>query len=64
MYLEACLQKRRKYFPFAFCINWLLYVEAEANLKMIAIRLATKWQNPYLRTCGYVNSKIAINLVR
>ena len=33
------------------------------NLKRIAIRLTTKWQKPYSRTCGYFKSRIAITLV-
>ena len=38
-------------------------VEAEATLKRIASGLATKWKEPYRRTCRYVKSRIAITLV-
>ena len=31
---------------------------------MIASCLATKWQKPYSRTCGYFKSRFAITLVR
>ena len=41
-----------------------LGVEATATLKSLASRLATKWRQPYSKTCGYVNSKIVITLVR
>ena len=41
----------------------LLEVEAMATLKRLASRLATKWKQSYSKTCGYVKSRIAINLV-
>ena len=63
MYLEACLQQRRHFSPFAASVGGLLGVEARETLKMITSCLATKWRQPYLRTCEYVNSRIAINLV-
>ena len=44
MYLEACLQQRIHFYPFFASVNELLGVEAEATLKMIASRLATKWR--------------------
>ena len=45
-------------------MDGLLGVEATATLKMIASRLATKWRQPYSKTCGYVKSRVAITLVR
>ena len=45
-------------------MDGLLEVEATANLKRIASRLATKWRHPYSRTCGYVKSRVEITLVR
>ena len=42
----------------------MLGVEATASLKVIASHLATKWEQSYSKTCGYVKSRIAINLVR
>ena len=50
--------------PFVAYDDGLLGVEALATLKMIAIRLATKWRQPYSRTSRYTKSKIAITLVR
>ena len=64
MYLEACIQQRRHFYPFFASVDGLLSVEATATLKRIDSRLATKWQQPYLRTCGYVKSRISITLVR
>ena len=39
-------------------------VEATATLKRLASHLASNWKQPYLKTCGYVKSRIAITLVR
>ena len=64
MYLEACLQQRRHFSPFVALVDGLLGVEATATLKKIASRLATKWRQPYSKTCGYVKSRVAITLVR
>ena len=64
MYLEACLQQRRHFYPFVASVDGLLGVEATALLKRIASRLATKWRQPYSKTCGYVTSRAAITLVR
>ena len=64
MYLEACLQQCRHFSPFVASVDELLGVEATATLKRIASRLASKWKQPYLKTCGYVKSRISITLVR
>ena len=64
MYLEACLQQRRNFSPFVASVDGMLGVEATATLKRLAIRMATKWKQTYSKTCGYVKSRIAINLVR
>ena len=64
MYLKACLKQHRHFPPFVASVDGILGVEATATLKRIASQLATKWWQPYLRTCGYVNSRIAITLVR
>ena len=47
MYLEACLQQRRHFSPFAASVDRLLGVEATATLKRIASSLATKWKQSY-----------------
>ena len=64
MYLEACLQQCRHFSPFVASLDGLLAVEAMATLKRIASRLSTKWKHSYLKTCGYINSRIAITLVQ
>ena len=64
MYLEACLQQRRHFSPFVASVDGLLGVEATDTLKRIASRLTSKWKQPYLKTFGYVKSRIAITLVR
>ena len=63
MYLEACLQQRRHLSPFFALVDGLLWVEATSTLKRLASSLATKWKQSYSKTCGYVKSRIAINLV-
>ena len=63
MFLEACLQKRRHFSPFVASVDGLLGLEATATLKSIASRLATKWRQPYSKTCGYVKNRVAITLV-
>ena len=63
MYLEACLQQRRKFLPFVSSVDELLGVEATATLKRIDSDLTTKWRQPYSRTYGYVNSRIFITLM-
>ena len=47
MYLEACLQHRRNFSPFVASVDGILGVGATATLKRLAIRLATKWKQPY-----------------
>ena len=64
MYLEACFQQRRYFYPFVASVNGLLGVEATATLKRLASRLATKWKQPYSKTCGYIKSRIVITLVQ
>ena len=64
MYLEDCLQKRWHFSPIVASVDGLLGVEATAILKRIASCLATKWKQSYSKMCGYVKSRIAINLVR
>ena len=64
MYLEACLRQCQHFPPFVASVDGLLGVEATDTLKKIAIGLDTKWKQPYSKTCGYVNIRVAITLVR
>ena len=63
-YLQACIKKCRHFTPFVVSVDGLLWVEAEATIKRITGRLETKCKDTYLRSCGYVNSRVAIALVR
>ena len=64
MYLEACLQQLRNFSPFVASVKGLLGVEKTDALKRVAIQLATKWRQPCSGTCGCVNSRVVITLVR
>ena len=64
IYLEACPQQCWHFSPFFASVDGFLGVEATETLIRLASRLATKWQQPYYNTCGYVKSRIAITLVR
>ena len=63
MYLEACLQQRRHFSTFFTSVDGMIGVEATSTLKMLASLLSTKLKQPYLKTFGYVKSRIAITLV-
>ena len=63
IYLESCLQQRCHFYTLVASVDGQLGVEAAATLKGIASRLATKWQQPYPRTCKYVNSRISVTVV-
>ena len=52
MYLEASLQQRQHFPPFAASVDGLLGVEVTDTLKIISTRLATKWRQPYSKTFG------------
>ena len=64
MYLEACLHQRQHFSPFVASVDGMLGVDTTATKKRISSRLATKWRQPYSKTCGYVKSRVAITLVR
>ena len=64
MYLEECLKQRRHFSPFFALMDGMLGVESMATLKRLASCLATKWKQPYSKTCGYIKSRITISLVR
>ena len=63
MYLEACLQQRRRFSPFFASVDRLLGVETTETLKRLASLLATKCKQPYSKTCGYAKISIATTLV-
>ena len=61
--MYSCLHQHCRFSLFNVSVYGLLCVEAEATIKLIVIRLATKWNHPHLLTCGYVKSRVAITLV-
>ena len=63
-YLEACLQQLRYFSSFSVSVDRLMGVEAEAALRRISSLLATKYQQIYSNTCGYIKIIIMITLVR
>ena len=63
-YLEACLEQRRHFSPFVCDTYGLLGEEAVAVCKRLASMLATKWKSPYSATCGFVNARVSIAIVR
>ena len=68
-FCEDCIFKRGNYMrrPCAdlFEMQYIqMIVEAEETLKLIASRLAQKWQEPYSRTFGYMKSRLAITILR
>ena len=63
-YLDACLKQIRQFNYLFVSLDGLLQFEAEATLKYIASRLATKCKEPYSQTCGYVISRYVINLIQ
>ena len=62
-YLYAFLRQRWRLTPFFASVEGLLRFKEEVTLKRITRRLATKWKEPYSRSCGYVNSKVVITFI-
>ena len=63
-YLNTCLKQRRNFTSFVASVDADIGVESEVTLKGISSRLATKWKKPYSRTCGCMNSRVEVTLVR
>ena len=63
-YLDACLEQRRHFSPYVCDTYGLLGDEATAVNKNLAKKLATKWNSPYSVTCGFVNARISIAILR
>jgi hypothetical protein len=63
-YLEACLEQRRHFTPFICSVDGLLGREARTFAKRLAAKLAQKWQRSYSQTCGYVNARLSIAIIR
>ena len=63
-YLQACLEQRRHFAPFVVSADGMLGREAEALLKRLSGKLATKWEQPYSQVCGFVRARLSIAIVR
>jgi hypothetical protein len=63
-YLQACLEQRRHFTPFAVSTDGLIGREAGELLKRLSLRLADKWARPYSVVRGFVNTRMSIAIVR
>ena len=63
-YLDACLKERKHFSPYVVDYFGLLGEEARAVNKRLAGKLAHKWKAAYSATCGYVNARVSIAIVR
>ena len=63
-YLEACLEERRHFSPYVADCYGSLGEEAKAVNQRLARLLAEKWHAPYSSTCGFVNARVSVALVR
>ena len=58
--LHACIKELRNFTLFIPSVDGLVGVRAEITLKRLASLLATKWNELYSRTCGYVKGRVEI----
>ena len=63
-YNSACLERRKTFTPLVFSCDGMKGPQAKAALKRLARVLSAKWERPYSQVCNYVNSQMAIALVR
>ena len=63
-YLDSCLHQWRHFLPFFVSVDGLFGTEVDALMRCLAIRLVTKWRQPYEHTFGYVQSRVVITMVR
>ena len=63
-YLEPCLEQRRHFTPFVVSTDGLIGKEGKTLLKLLSARLAEKTGKTYAETCGYVNARMSIAIVR
>ena len=63
-YNAACLERRKTFTPLVFSCDGMKGPQAKAAMKRLAKVLADKWEQPYSHVCNYVNSQMAIALVR
>ena len=63
-YLDRCIEQRRHFAPYVVDCYGLLGKEARAVNKKLAAKLESKWRTPYSVTCGFVNARISIAILR
>ena len=63
-YNKACLERRKTFTPLVFSCDGMKGPQAKAALKRLAKELSEKWELPYSQVCNYVNSQMAVALVR
>jgi hypothetical protein len=62
-YLKPCLKNRHHFTPFVCSVDGLLCCKANTFAKCLTAKLATKWQQPYSQTCGYITARLSIAIV-
>ena len=63
-YLHACKEQGLHFVPCIVSANDLLGKDAKALLTRLAMKIAHKWDRPYSQVCGYVWSRVSINISR
>jgi hypothetical protein len=63
-YLQSCLEQRKHFTPFVVSTDGLIGREAGELLKRLSLRLADKWERPYLVVRGFVSARMSIAIVR
>ena len=63
-YLARCEEQRRHFAPYVADCYGLLGKETVAINKRMASKLSAKWRTAYSVTCGFVNARISIAILR
>jgi hypothetical protein len=63
-HLKACLEQHRHFSPFVASTDGLLGKESQTLHKKLSTLLPEKWEKPYSKICGYVNTRMSIAMVR
>jgi hypothetical protein len=62
-YLQSCLGQLKHSAPFVVSTDGLIRHEAGELLKRLSLRLADKWERPYLVVLGFVSARMRIAIV-
>jgi hypothetical protein len=63
-YLQSCLEQCKHFTSFVISTDGLIGREAVELLKRLSLRLADKWERPYLVVRGFVSARMSIPIVR